>query len=61
MKATGIKVMLSREIAKNSPSIENAKYGGVKIAGKKATCKGLADPCIMNGTVGSQLSSTIKK
>jgi hypothetical protein len=61
MKATGIKVMLSGEIAKNSPSLKNAQYGGVKIAGKKATCKGLADPCIMNGTVGSQLSSTIKK
>jgi hypothetical protein len=61
MKATGIKATLSNQIAKNSPSIENAKYGGVKIAGKKVPCKGLADPCIMNGTVGAQISSAIKK
>lgn len=61
MKASGLKTIISNQIAKNSPSIENAKYGGVKIAGKKVPCKGLADPCIMNGTVGLQLSSAIKK
>jgi hypothetical protein len=61
MKATGIKATLSSEIAKNSPSIENAKYGNVKMATKKAEYSSASSACIANGTVSSRLSSLIKK
>ena len=37
------------------------KAGKVNVLGKKATCKGLDDPCIKNGTVGKTLDGLIKK
>lgn len=47
-------------VSKNKPSIMT-KMGNKKALSKRSDCKGLSDPCIINGTVGQQLSKLISK
>jgi hypothetical protein len=60
MKVNGIGVTLSKDIAKNSSNVMG-KMGNKKALMSRSTCKGLNDPCIINGTVGKQLSKLISK
>lgn len=53
-----VKPTLSKDIAKKDTTLMS------KVPKKglgKATCRGLNDPCIMNGTVGKELTKLIKK
>jgi hypothetical protein len=55
---TNVKPTLSKDIAKKGSTLMSSLP---KKGLGKATCGGLNDPCILNGTVGSQLTKLIKK
>ena len=55
---TNVKPILSKEIATKA---NNLMTSIPKKGLPKATCRGLNDPCIMNRTVGNQLSKLITK
>lgn len=55
---TNVKPVLSKEIATKA---NNLMTSIPKKGLPKATCRGLNDPCIMNKTVGKQITKLIKK
>lgn len=60
MKVNGIAATLSKDIAKNASSLKG-QMGGTKALAKKASCRGLEDPCIKGAYVGKQLDKLITK
>jgi len=60
MKINGIGVTLSKDIKKNTPNVMT-KMGNKKALMKRSECKGVNDPCIINGTVGKRLKELISK
>jgi hypothetical protein len=60
MKVNGIGVSLSKNIQKGT-SNSMSKMGNTKALLKRSECKGLNDPCIINGTVGKRLNQLIAK
>jgi len=55
---TNVKPTLSKDIAKKGSTLMSSLP---KKGLGKATCGGLNDPCILNGTVGAQFTKLIKK